>query len=236
MQPPQLGTVKLIDKLVHNEKFTQYYFEYLQPASMNFKAGQYMSIQVTDRGDRRSYSICSSPAKTHGFELLVDSTPHGLGVTYLENLPLGGEMKSLGPLGVFTMSEVGDEEAVVYVAAGSGITPFRSMIFDQLQNKQDQRPMYLYWGLRYAETMFWQDEFQELAQNFPNFHFHPVISRALPEWPLCRGRVTDCLNVHALPEKAGFYLCGNAAMIHDTSALLQQKGVTPEHIHHEKFF
>ena len=236
MQPPQLGTAKLVDKIVHNHKFEQYFFEYVQPPTMNFKPGQYVSIQVSPHGDRRSYSLCNSPSKTHGFELLNDVTPQGLGTRFLQELPFGGETKILGPLGVFTMIEGLGEETVVYIATGSGITPFRSMILDQLQNKRDAREIYLYWGLRHVDTLFWEDEFQELAQNFPNFHFHPVISQAVPEWPLCRGRVTDCLNVHALPEKAGFYMCGNAGMIKDVSELLLARGVKPEHIHHEKFY
>jgi ferredoxin-NADP reductase len=236
MTPPQLFTAKLSDTRVHNPKFTHYFFELLEPNEFHFEAGQYVSLQVAERGDRRSYSVCSSPVLTHKFELLVDITPGGLGSQYMQSLQFGAEVKMLGPLGTFTVSNDPAETELVFIATGSGITPFRGMLLDQLQTKQDTRPITLYWGLRHEHEMFWQDEFMELSAQFPNFKFHPVISQPSNEWPLCRGRVTNCLSVHDIPSTGGYYLCGNAAMIKDTTALLAERGITPEHIHFEKFY
>jgi ferredoxin-NADP reductase len=236
MQPPQQCVAKLADKIQFNEKFVHYTFEFTQPATIQFEAGQYVSIQVSDRGDRRSYSICHSPEVTHGFELLVDITPQGLGTKFLESMKFGDTLKALAPLGRFTVPIDPTEKALVFIATGSGIAPFRSMIVDQLQLKNDQRPMTLYWGLRNETQLFWQDEFEELMRLYPNFKFHPVISQAGEMWSLCRGRVTDCLSVHELPAEAGYFLCGNAPMIHDVVELLAKKGVANEHVHHEKFY
>lgn len=236
MTTPQRCTAKLADKRVHNEKFIQYMFELTLPPDITFQAGQYVSLQVSERGERRSYSICSSPEVTHGFELLIDITPQGVGTKYLDALQFGQEVNVLMPLGMFTVPENSDEDSLVLIATGSGIAPFKSMILDQLQNKQDQRQITLNWGLREVNQMFWQDEFQELAESFPNFHFHPVISKPTPEWPLCRGRVTDCLKTHEFNPKAGFYLCGNEPMVIDVKAFLAEKGIPADHIHHEKFF
>lgn len=234
--PPQIFTARLEDKIQHNAKFIQYMFELEQPHSLEFQAGQYVSLKVSDKGERRSYSICSSPGIHHGFELLIDNSPNGVGTNYLENLKFGDQVQVLAPMGMFTIANDPSEEAIVMVATGSGITPFYSMIQDLLQEKQDPRPITLYWGLRYLDDMFWQDELTRLSEHFSNFSFHPVISKAIDEWPLCRGRVTDCLSVHAQPEKAGYYLCGNAPMLRDVLTLLEQKGVAKENIHHEKFY
>jgi NAD(P)H-flavin reductase len=236
MRPPQRCQVQLVEKIEHNAKFIQYYFEYQQPATAEFDAGQYASLQVSERGDRRSYSICSTPDKTHGFELLVDISPGGVGSQFLSKLEYGQTVHALVPLGVFTLSHDPSEEALVFVATGSGIAPFRSMIQHLLQTEHSTIPIYLHWGMRFADDLFWLEEWQQLADAFPNFHFHPVISKPDPNWTLCQGRVTDCLSVHEMPVNAGYYLCGNKPMIVDTMALLQTKGVTPEHIHHEKFY
>ena len=236
LQPPQRYTARFEDKVQHNEKFVQYMFELENPHIMQFLAGQYVSMKVSDKGERRSYSIWSAPDIQHGFELLVDITPQGIGSLYLENLQFGQQVDVLGPMGMFTVADDPTEEALVFIATGSGITPFNAMILDQLQLKQDTRPITLYWGLRYAQDMFWQNEFSLLAQYFPNFKFHPVLSKAEDEWPLCRGRVTDCLLNHEQPRNAGYYLCGNAGMITDVSQLLTNQGVALEHIHHEKFY
>lgn len=234
---PQQMIAKFEDKKIHNEKFIQYSFELSEPHRMQFLAGQYVSIKVDDRGDRRSYSICSAPDIDHGFELLVDLAPHGLGVQYLEKLQFGDEIQVLGPMGVFVMEDDPTEESVVFIATGSGIAPMRAMVLDQLQVKQDKRPMILYWGLRHEKDMFWLLEFQELSTKFPNFTFHPLLSQPeTAEWPLCKGRVTDCLTKHEHPAKAGYYICGNEKMLADVIELLEKKGVEKNHIHHEKFY
>jgi ferredoxin-NADP reductase len=236
MIPPKQFSARLADKQALNEKFTQYFFELVEPNIFEFEAGQYASIVVDEHGTRRSYSICSSPDKNHGFELLIDATPNGVGVQFLSKLQFGDQIKFLAPLGMLTTTGAASDAPVTFVATASGIAPFRSIILDELQNKHRTTEITLYWGLRFVEDLFWQEQFEELATNFPNFHFHPVISKAIPEWPLCRGHVTDCLLVHGSPATAQYYLCGNAGMIADVQALLQQQNVAKESVHHEKFY
>jgi len=236
MNKPQQMKAKLADKQVFNDKFTQYKFELVQPHQMEFDAGQYVSIVVDEHGDRRSYSITSTPENKHSFELLIDHSPQGVGTEFLRNLEFGAQVDVMGPLGKFVLEPNGTEEELVFVATGSGIAPFRAMILDLLQDNNETRPITLYWGLRYVESMFWENEFQDLAEKFPNFKFHPVISRAMNEWPLCRGRVTDCLSIHETPINAAYYLCGGEAMITEVNAMLQQKGIETKNIHFEKFF
>jgi len=125
---------------------------------------------------------------------------------------------------------------LVFVATGAGIAPFKSMIEDQLRNKQDQRQITLHWGMRQPKSLLWLEEWQELVEAFPNFHFHPVLSKAPEAWTLCRGRVTDCLSIHQLPTSAAYFLCGSKAMIEDTTNVLTQKGVSKELILLEKFY
>lgn len=236
MKPPQQFTARLEDKIAHNDKFVQYHFELVEPHTMEFSSGQYVSIKVDDKGTRRSYSICSTPAITHGFELLVDVAPQGIGTQYLENMAFGDEVSILGPLGQFTLDESKPGDAIVMIATGSGIAPFRSMIHDLLQHQNDTRPIYMHWGMRHAEKLFWLDEWQDLEKAFGSFRFHPVISRPIPDWNLCRGRVTDCLGLHDLPENAEYYLCGGKPMIDDMIPLLIKRGVPENMIYHEKFF
>lgn len=229
----------LADRQNLTDKFIWFQFELKEPTTLKFQAGQYASLGFPDSPFRRSYSITSSPAEEHGFELLLDTTPMGIGTKYLMNLPLGGEATFLAPMGLFTLAQgeqAQKEKALVFVATASGITPLRSMILWLLQTQNDQREIWLYWGLRFEGDLFWQEEFHELSKAFPNFHFHITLSKAGDEWPLCRGHITDCLSIHELPADAGYYLCGNKPMIEEAVALLTNKGVPPESIHHEKFY
>lgn len=239
---PQHFTAKLADKIILNEKFIQLFFELVEPNLLTFSAGQYASIALPADavtgviGERRSYSISSAPEKNHGFELLVDISPKGKGTTYLDSLQFGDEIRFLAPLGLFSVAEDAQTKPLVLIATGSGIAPFMSIVLDELQQKLNKNQITLYWGLRHVEELFWEDEFEELATDFPNFHFHPVISQAVPEWPLCRGRVTDCLSVHELPAEANYYLCGSTSMIKDVIELLIKKRISETQIHHEKFY
>lgn len=240
--PLQTFTATLSDKQILNEKFQHLRFELKQPNRIQFQAGQYILLSVPTTPQRKSYSIVNAPSNDHAVELLVDITPMGPGSRFLMNLKPGEEASFMAPVGLFTIpgpeTEIGAaEKSLVFIATASGIAPFKSMLEDLLVDKNEQRPIILYWGLRYSEDQFWFDEFLQLAQQHSNFTFHPTLSKAPDGWKLCRGRVTDCLTVHPLPvEQAGYYLCGNSGMINDVKQLLLDKGIAPQHIHHEKFY
>ena len=236
--PPTTFTARLEEKTVHNDRFIQLAFELVEPHRFPFFAGQYVSIQVSEQGERRAYSICSSPGIDHGFELLIDTRPAGLGSTYLASLQFGDEIKGIGPIGQFTIAESNSipESQIVLIATGSGIAPFRSMILDLLQEKKDQRPLSLYWGMRYAHEFFWLQDFEILVDAFQNFNFYPILSQPSPEWTLSTGHVTDLPTAHNFPPQTGFYLCGSQQMVKDNIAVLFAKGVDSQFIHHEKFY
>ena len=236
MQPTHF-TARLEEKQTLNDRFFHFHFELTQPHVMEFQAGQYVSIKVGPDGDRRSYSICSTPDINHGFELLIDVQPDGKGCKYLCQLKFGDEIELLAPMGQFMIQTEPREKEIVLIATGAGIAPYRAMILDQLQAKRDQRPITLHWGMRHTQELFWLDEFEQLMENFANFHFYPVLSQPERDWTLSRGRVTDVLTAEAsLSREAGYYLCGNSTMIQDVKKLLLSKGIPETNIHHEKFF
>lgn len=95
----------------------------------SFLAGQYISLKVDDRGQRRSYSIASFPSQAE-IELLIDVSPMGIGSRYVLGLQPGDEVEALGPLGRFGIN--GKRGKKLFVATGCGIVPLRSMILEQL--------------------------------------------------------------------------------------------------------
>jgi len=239
--PIQQFTARVADTQQLTEKYLHLYAELVEPHRLEFTAGQYIILSVPGTDQLKNYSIASSPAKDHAIELLVDIVPHGVGTTYIQGLKPGDLISFMAPAGMFTIAQpgtpIGDaEKSLVFIASGSGITPIRSMILDQLQAHGDTRPMTLYWGLRHEGDLCWLEDWEELEKSFANFTFHPVLSQAEAEWTLCRGRVTDCLSIHPLPADGGYYICGNRIMIEDTEKLVQNKGILDQHIHHENFY
>lgn len=223
-------------------KFQYVDYELIRPPRIEFQAGQYLIMKIPGMDQRRNYSIASAPAQNHSVEILVDVSPGGDGSLYLASMTPGDEVEFMGPAGQFIIADPDDdlgreEEKLLLVATGSGISPIRSQILDLLQTKKDKREIHLHWGLRYVEDVFWEEDFREMAEFFPNFHFDLVLSRPPRKWPLCSGYVTHCVAAHHRDfSKLGAYLCGNEKMIGDMMQLLAEKGVPKKRIHTEKFF
>jgi len=233
--PPTPFTARFEEKIIHNSKYVEYHFEMENPHRFEFLAGQYVSLKIADTGERRSYSICSAPSIDHGFELLVDISPAGKGAQFLESLEFGQRVEGLGPLGHFVLSEQ-SESAIVLVGTGSGIAPLKSMLLELQEKRPNELPITLYWGMRYAEDLFWLEDFQDIVESSSTFSFYPVISQPVPEWTLSTGRVTDLLAIHTHPPDAGYYLCGSKEITESLQDFLLAKSVESQYIHHEKFF
>src|SRR3989344_947779 len=215
-------------------KFLWLHLELVQPDRIEFTAGQYIMMRVLGAETLRHYSICSAPSEDHAIELLVDVGPQGLGSKYLQDLKLGDEVEFMAPAGRFVVAE---EKELWFVATGSGISSIKSMILDLLVDKKDSRPMWLHWGLLYPEDVFWFTNFAELAEEYDNFTFDPVLSGPSGGWKFCEGHVFECVVKHHNNfSTIGAYLCGNKAMIEEVSAKLREKGVDQEKIHSEEFY
>lgn len=233
----QTFKAKVAEQMLLASKFQYVHFELLEPHRIEFTAGQYIMMKVPGLTGVRQYSISSPPAMNHGVEILVDVSPEGLGSKYLRGLRLGETVEFMAPAGKFVIDQSGAEEELVFVATGSGISPIRSMIGDVVVDKKDNRLVWLHWGLRYPEDVFWFSDFAELAEEYDNFTFDPVLSRPNDGWKFCKGHTSECvLKHHHDFSKIGAYLCGNKVMIEEVSAKLIEKGVAKERIHSEQFY
>ena len=142
-------------------------------------------------------------------------------------------MRFKGPAGSFTLREDPTKRRL-FVATGTGIAPFRSMILSQLE-QGDTRPLVLFWGVRSERDLYYQDEFQDLADRYPQFSFVTTLSQAGPDWPGARGRVSSLVQERVTSvQDLAVYLCGNGQMIKDVTAMIQAKGLCP--IHREKYY
>lgn len=200
-----------------------------------YQSGQYVSMRVNEKNERRSYSIASC-AEEDSLDLLIDVTPMGEGSKFVLNLEEGDRVDLLGPIGGFVINEEEEAKGFLLIGTGSGIVPLRAMIYDLLKVKKEKRPIRLHWGMRYEKDLFWIDDFKELEREFPNFKVDIVLSKE-ENWDGCVGHVQDCLEKHR-ESWAGWetFLCGNKKMIEDVKNLLQKKGIKEESIHFEKFY
>jgi NAD(P)H-flavin reductase len=242
--------------LTDNGRFVYLKFELIEPNIIEFEAGQYVSIKINEQGERRSYSIVSTPDDNHGFHLVVEVLSEGRGSRYLQKLEIGAEVEVLGPMGKFTVTQSHSDtllqqvfggqaviQKLLFVGTGTGIVPLWSMINDLLINKKETRQMRLHWGMRSEEDLFWLDELEQLSEEHPNFVYDIVLSKPKGEWELCSGHVQDCLARDfgsasspqvGLAEWEG-YVCGRPETVAEIVTKLKELGMSDQNVYSEKF-
>jgi len=209
----------------------------LEPTSIAFKAGQFVSFEVSKEGQPRSvtrpYSIASPPGRQDRILLVLNLVQGGPGSSYLFGLREGSRTSFKGPAGAFYLRDDGARD-LLFVATGTGIAPLRSMILAQLE-RGESRSVTLFWGLRSQRDLYWQEELTELAKIHPNFSFVTTLSRPEPGWEGGSGRVTALVDARVSSvTNLAVYLCGGSGMITDVTARLSAKGLCP--IYREKYY
>ena len=205
------------------------HFRFSVPEAFTFIPGQFVitDIMAGEKKFKRSYSIASDPIEKGILELCVKKIEGGIGTHYYFSLQKGDTITLNGPFGGFKVKDIGC--AQIFVATGTGIAPFRSMIPDTL--RKSAQAVYLFAGYRHEGNELYGEGFRALEKKHPNFHYTPAISQ--PRQGTGQ-RVGDALSEHSLPH-ADYYLCGLKAMIEDVTGLLLAKGVPRERIYFERY-
>ncbi len=170
----------------------------------------------------------------------VPDAPPGIMSSYIWSLKAGDKVTISGPFGEFFAKETDAE--MVFIGGGAGMAPMRSHIFDQLKRLGSQRKISFWYGARSLREMFYQEEFEQLARDNPNFSFHIALSDPLPEdnWTGYTGFIHNVLyenylKQHAAPEDCEFYMCGPPMMNAAVIKMLQDLGVEDENIMLDNF-
>ena len=154
-------------------------FRFALARDFQFKPGQYATLWLTHRGKTipRPYSIASSPSETRSLELYINLVEHGrLTPSLWEPEVLRGLHDSepetfveiTGPKGRFVLDRQ-DPRDPVFVASGTGLAPFISMIRtlneDYLANPEVFRPrtIYVIHGVSYSRNLGYRSELENLA-------------------------------------------------------------------------
>jgi NAD(P)H-flavin reductase len=200
-----------------------------EPTDIQFKAGQFISFNLTPPGGERlmirPYSIASPPNESDRITLVFNRVQGGRGSTYLFNLREGDTVAFEGPQGSFYLRE--RTRNVLFVATGTGIAPIRSMLLDLVNNGYAGAAT-LYWGLRSQRDVYYQQEFEALAARYPNVSFTIALSRPEAGWQAYAGRVTGLVDARVTSVKnLDVFLCGNNAMIRDVTQIIRAKGLCP---------
>src|SRR5579864_6946732 len=166
----------------------------VEPDKIDFKAGQFVQLMVGPK-DKREYSIITAPVMNGGISFVVNTSPMGPGSKYILALKAGDEVMLDGPYGIFVVRPQDADRDQLFVATGSGIAPFKSIISD-LFGAGFAKKITLLFGVRTEADAFYFDFFEQLAKRRSNFEFIPCLSDPSPDWQGFRGRVTSYLEQH----------------------------------------
>ena len=180
-----------------------------------FHAGQYINIFVETGGIRtsRPYSIASSPTQTGHYEITVRRVEDGFVSNYLlDELKPGDKLSSSSPSGNFHYNPHFHGDKLAFIAGGSGITPFMSMI-RELADKNLGRKMHLFYGSRAEDDVIYKKEIDRISSAHKNFTWDLVVSDPTLSFNGLKGFI----NAGLIKEKLEgldwtFYVCGPEAM------------------------
>jgi ferredoxin-NADP reductase len=214
----------------------------------HFEPGQYMTIGVyaDDKLYQRPYSVASAPSATgeEGYEFYVRLVPILRFTTLLWRLPVGHQMRMIGPKGRF-MLEPDDDRTHLFVSTGTGIAPFIAMSQQLLHDGKPRRTVMVH-GCSHVDELGYREllEGWQREGTYP-MTYVPTISR--PDdarnkgWNGYTGRaeavIRDvCQNEGLDPDDTVVYLCGNPEMIINVESELLSLDYPEFHVKKELYW
>ncbi len=203
---------------------------------------------------KRAYSVASAPheAELEVYIALVrtgDLTPQLAMLREGDRLFCAPRLK-----GVFTLDDVPETASLIFVATGTGLAPFVSMLRDLAHRHGGDglvpREVLLVHGVRHRVDLGYRDELEGYVAANPRWHYLPAVTRD-PEFLGVTGRLPLLFADGTVERALGrtfdvahdhVYLCGNPDMITAVVALLESRGFrehskrNPGNVHLEKYW
>jgi ferredoxin-NADP reductase len=221
-------------------------FERADGRPFAFVPGQFIQVHfhyADGKPTKRSYSVGTvgdGSGTVQHLEIAVSYVEGGAATALLSTLDEGGTIEVSGPYGRFCLMDADTNSRYLFVATGTGVTPYRAML-PQIRMLTQTRgcTFALVYGARSEAELLYGDEFEAFAREVPGFTFHPCFSRtprAVPRPHDRNGRVQVALG-ELMPNAANdiAYLCGNPDMVDQAFAMLKEAGLPVPHIRREKY-
>jgi Na+-transporting NADH:ubiquinone oxidoreductase subunit F len=203
----------------------------------------------------RAYSMASHPAEGRKlmFNIRIatppfvagkisETLPWGICSSYTFSLKPGDKVRLSGPYGESFM--INDDRELVFLIGGAGSSFGRSHILHLFRTENTKRKVTLWYGARSLKENIYQEEYEKLQKEFPNFAYYLVLSEPLPEdlaagWPkddplktnfLFKAFDSGQLKKMEYPEECLFYVCGPPMHNKSVLKLLDNYGVPRENI------
>jgi ferredoxin--NADP+ reductase len=190
--------------------------------NFTFKAGQVIGITAKPENIPRLYSIASAE-NDQNIEILYKVVSRGELTPILSQLKPGKTIFISAPFGNF----INNLQNAFYIAAGTGIAPFISMI-----KSGYCKNITLLHGSRKKEEFYYSGYLSGLLSDK-----YIQCYTGNEDIAAFKGRVTEYLNeIAILDQNIKYYLCGSAEMVVDSRETLIQRGIPFYNISSEIYF
>lgn len=214
----------------------------------DFLPGQYAQLEVEmkesedfkilnneSKIQKRSYSITSSPNEKRYLEFTIKEIQNGFFSKYMvRQLSVGDLVKVKGPQGIFVFDKQASNLNIIFLAAGSGISPMISILRYIDENKINVNLALLY-SNKTEEEILWKKEIELISSR--NQNIKHLFTLTQQQWQGRTGRIDKnlifqyCTDI----EKTDFYLCGPPPFVREMEKILKESGIQESSIKKEMF-
>ncbi|OBI80709.1 stearoyl-CoA 9-desaturase [Mycobacterium sp. 1245805.9] len=202
--------------------------------SFDYQPGQYIGIGllIDGRWRWRSYSLTSSPAETSGsprtVTITVKAMPEGFLSTHLvAGVEPGTIVRLAAPQGNFVLPDPAPA-SILFLTAGSGITPVMSMLRTLVRRNQIGDVMHLHSAPTESDVMF-RAELAALAADQPGYRLQVRETRS-------QGRLDLASLDHEVSDwrERQTWACGPEGMLNQAQKVWSAAGIG-DRLHLERF-
>ena len=211
-------------------------------SAAEFEAGQFVELELPERGVRRPFSLANTSNWDGRLELLIRLRADGVFSSYLrEHARVGDALTVHGPqggFGLFTESL----RPRWFVAGGTGLAPVLSML-RRMAEYQEMNDARLFFGVNRESELFMIDELERLQAELAQLHVELCVRDAGGSgdvgtaWRGFRGTPVDALQaaLAAADASPDLYVCGPPGMVSAAQAVATAAGVPAAQFASERF-
>lgn len=207
-----------------------------RPNGFDYHPGQYLTL-YSNEGTGRTYSLASLPVMDPFLELHIRLVPNGAVSGWVHNtLEVGNTVSISEAIGNCFYVADNLAKPLLLVGTGSGLAPLYGIVRDALHHGH-KGDIKLYHGSGSMAGIYLQQELHQLARNHANFQYTASVSKGpVSDADVVHGRASD-IAVQDNPKLSGWraYICGEPAMVNDTSRAMFLAGVSLTEIYSDPF-
>ena len=221
------GVIQAIDALSE----TSFNLTVALDKAVGFLPGQYVNILVPGTQMHRSYSFSSKP-NSDTATFLIRNLAGGVMSRFLAAGVTAEPVTLTGPMGAFYLRPA--ERQQLWLAGGTGLAPFLSML-EQLAEQGTDQAITLYYAVTKAADLVELERVETLAATIGTVTVITIVANA-GEGHARSGFVTDYITADELNGgDVDVYLCGPPPMVEAVRGHFKTLGTEPANFYFEKF-